>query len=65
MGNNAPSSRSVFQQDGFRTTLRRNMEFVQRLYMEDEIPWVIGYSGGKDSTATLQLVWVAIAELAE
>ena len=33
------------------------------MYLEDEIPWVVGYSGGKDSTATLQLVWLAIAEL--
>ena len=29
---------------------------VQNLYLADEIPWVIGYSGGKDSTAALQLV---------
>jgi DNA sulfur modification protein DndC len=36
---------------------------IQELYHSDEIPWVIGYSGGKDSTATLQLVWNAIAQL--
>lgn len=36
---------------------------VQNLYMADEIPWVIGYSGGKDSTATLQLVWYALEKL--
>ena len=36
---------------------------IQALYLEDEVPWVIGYSGGKDSTATLQLVWRAIAAL--
>ena len=29
----------------------------------DGIPWVVGYSGGKDSSATLQLVWLAIREL--
>lgn len=39
------------------------METVQNLYLCDDIPWVIGYSGGKDSTATLQLVWLAISEL--
>lgn len=38
---------------------------VQQLYLADEIPWVIGYSGGKDSTATLQLVWYALKELPE
>lgn len=26
-------------------------------YLSDSRPWVIGFSGGKDSTATLQLVW--------
>lgn len=36
---------------------------VQELYCLDAIPWVIGYSGGKDSTATLQLIWNAIAKL--
>ncbi|BAZ06253.1 hypothetical protein NIES3974_29110 [Calothrix sp. NIES-3974] len=36
---------------------------IQELYLQDRIPWVIGYSGGKDSTAILQLVWNAIAQL--
>ncbi len=36
---------------------------IQELYLLDEIPWVIGYSGGKDSTAVLQLIWNAIAEI--
>ncbi len=39
------------------------METVRNLYLADSIPWVIGYSGGKDSTATLQLVWLALKEL--
>ena len=39
------------------------METVRRLYLADDIPWVIGYSGGKDSTATLQLVWLALKDL--
>lgn len=38
-------------------------KIVQEVYLADDIPWVIGYSGGKDSTATLQLVWLALAEL--
>ena len=29
-------------------------------YLDDDIPWTVGYSGGKDSTATLQLVWLAL-----
>ena len=36
---------------------------IQELYCLDEIPWVIGYSGGKDSTSVLQLIWNAIATL--
>ncbi|MBD2292191.1 DNA phosphorothioation system sulfurtransferase DndC [Anabaena sphaerica FACHB-251] len=36
---------------------------IQELYCLDAIPWVIGYSGGKDSTATLQLIWNAISQL--
>lgn len=39
------------------------METVRNLYLADDIPWVIGYSGGKDSTAALQLVWLALKEL--
>ncbi|MEG3841592.1 DNA phosphorothioation system sulfurtransferase DndC [Microcoleus sp. herbarium14] len=38
-------------------------EEVQELYCLDDIPWVIGYSGGKDSTAVVQLIWNAIAKL--
>ncbi|MBD2744204.1 DNA phosphorothioation system sulfurtransferase DndC [Coleofasciculus sp. FACHB-1120] len=36
---------------------------IQMLYCSDSIPWVVGYSGGKDSTAVLQLVWNAISSL--
>ena len=36
---------------------------IQALYSLDAVPWVVGYSGGKDSTATLQLVWNALAAL--
>lgn len=42
--------------DGLITT-------VQNLYLSDDIPWMIGYSGGKDSTAAVQLVWMAIERL--
>lgn len=46
-------------------TLSELKSEVQMLYQRDRIPWVIGYSGGKDSTAVLQLVWIAISELPE
>lgn len=41
------------------------IEMIQELYLEDKIPWICGYSGGKDSTAIVQLVWYAIAALPE
>jgi len=39
-------------------------EEIRRIYLGYSYPWVIGYSGGKDSTAILQLIWNALAELA-
>lgn len=36
---------------------------VKRLYAEDDLPWIVGYSGGKDSTTVLQLVWQAVSEI--
>ncbi|MEU9194985.1 DNA phosphorothioation system sulfurtransferase DndC [Streptomyces hundungensis] len=36
---------------------------IRELYTADEVPWVIGYSGGKDSTAVLQLIWLALQQL--
>src|SRR5690606_10019042 len=36
---------------------------VQDVYLADRRPWVIGYSGGKDSTTALQIAWCAIERL--
>jgi DNA sulfur modification protein DndC len=36
---------------------------IQDVYLADERPWVIGFSGGKDSTTALQLVWYALRDL--
>lgn len=36
---------------------------IQELYSQDEIPWIIGISWGKDSSCVLQLIWNAIASL--
>ena len=46
-----------------RDSINGLMETVRNLYLADDIPWVIGYSGGKDSTATVQLVWLALRQL--
>ncbi|MCZ7671676.1 MAG: hypothetical protein M5U34_33410 [Chloroflexi bacterium] len=49
-----------------QTVLNRLSEIyedVRQHYLNDDYPWVIGYSGGKDSTATLQICWIALREL--
>lgn len=56
-------NRSAFDDLGFGKTIEMMKKEVQHLYLSDEIPWVVGYSGGKDSTATLQLVWLALKDL--
>lgn len=54
---------SAFIDLGFSTVVESVITEIQNLYCEDSIPWVVGYSGGKDSTATLQLVWLALSKL--
>lgn len=54
---------SAFTELGFQATIAALHEEIRALYIADPAPWIIGYSGGKDSTATLQLVWGAIADL--
>lgn len=55
--------RSVFDDAGFAGTLEALTTQIQQVYLADRVPWVVGYSGGKDSTAVLQLVWTALAAL--
>lgn len=43
--------------------LQETIETIQQVYMEDNIPWICGYSGGKDSSAVVQLVWMALQQL--
>jgi DNA sulfur modification protein DndC len=38
-------------------------EEVRQVYRSSQLPWIIGYSGGKDSTSTLQLIWYALRAL--
>lgn len=57
------ASRSQSQRGLTREQLRDLGEEIRHLYAGDSRPWVIGYSGGKDSTCALQLIWTALAEL--
>ncbi|KMJ46474.1 hypothetical protein AB204_03425 [Xenorhabdus khoisanae] len=36
---------------------------IQRIYYNDKRPWVIGYSGGKDSSAVITLTYLALLGL--
>lgn len=56
---------SAFAERGLRAEVADLVDQVQDLYRADEVPWVVGYSGGKDSTATLQVVWSALSRLRE
>ncbi len=56
--------RTAFEIRGFRDTIANVIQQTQDLYRADSIPWVLGYSGGKDSTASLSLIWTSISQLA-
>jgi len=59
----SPSKTSAFSEIGLKATVAALHEEIRELYTADDVPWIIGYSGGKDSTATLQLIWAAVSEL--
>jgi DNA sulfur modification protein DndC len=50
---------SVLDGDGLDDRYRE----IQQVYLSDNRPWVVGYSGGKDSTCALQMVWKALLAL--
>lgn len=56
---------SAFAEHGLKQSVSDLVEEIQLLYKSDNIPWIVGYSGGKDSTAVLSLVWRAVAGLPE
>ena len=55
--------KSYFNELGFKTTIDKLVNHVAKLYLEDQNPWVVGYSGGKDSSACLQLMWRVLEKL--
>lgn len=61
----APSqeNQSLISRDGLRATVDAVQERIQQVYCQYPQPLVVGYSGGKDSTAVLQLLWNALAAL--
>jgi DNA sulfur modification protein DndC len=51
-----PNESSIFE----RRTIEDIYNEIRDAYQRYPQPWVIGYSGGKDSTTVLQLIWKAI-----
>lgn len=43
--------------------IENTKKHIQEVYLMDDRPWVVGYSGGKDSTVVVQLVFEALSEL--
>jgi len=41
----------------------RTIEHIQREYSKNSLPWSLGFSGGKDSSALLKLVYIALENL--
>ena len=46
-----------------REWLESRYDEIRNVYLSDRRPWVIGYSGGKDSTTAVQMVWCALSKL--
>jgi DNA sulfur modification protein DndC len=64
MDSPTPNTRkSAFNELGLKGAIEALSDEIRELYASDDVPWIIGYSGGKDSTATLQLIWMAVAGL--
>lgn len=61
MAEGLPNESSIFQSRAIEEIYQE----VRDVYLRYPQPWVIGYSGGKDSTAVLQLVWKALEGLPE
>ncbi|MCE2498898.1 MAG: DNA phosphorothioation system sulfurtransferase DndC [Nitrosopumilaceae archaeon] len=56
---NVAAGRSIFD----TRTIRDVYDEVRTAYLSDSRPWILGYSGGKDSTCMVQIVWMALRDL--
>jgi DNA sulfur modification protein DndC len=52
-------SESIFE----KKSITEVLEEIRTVYLNDNRPWIIGFSGGKDSTCMVQLVWTALSKL--
>jgi DNA sulfur modification protein DndC len=54
---------SSSSQDSTQAVAERTIILLREHYLADERPWVVAYSGGKDSTLVLQLVYELLLDL--
>lgn len=59
MADGLPNEKSIFE----RRSIEDIYGEIRDVYRRYPQPWVIGYSGGKDSTTVLQLIWKALEEM--
>ena len=45
------------------TNYKEIKDFLSELYLEDERPWLVGFSGGKDSTMLASLIFDAVLSI--
>jgi DNA sulfur modification protein DndC len=62
MGNLASVADTASSVD-FRKYIDSLKHEIQEAYLESNIPWIVCFSGGKDSTTLLQLIFYALSEL--
>ena len=53
----------ILKEFDFDVKISACLDEMKQLYIEDPIPWIVGYSGGKDSTAVVQCVFYMLKEL--
>ena len=53
------SEHSIFKSSSLKSIYAE----IQEVYLSDNRPWILGFSGGKDSTCMTQLIWNALSKL--
>ena len=53
----------ILKEFDFDVKISSCLDEMKQLYLEDPIPWIVGYSGGKDSTAVVQSTFYMLKEL--
>lgn len=48
-----------------KTKANASIEIIKKVYAQDTLPWFVGFSGGKDSSLVLKLIFSALKELPE